>query len=114
MRKFSQELEQSGHLVTYLPFDGHSYESLSDAISGEVGNCTAIIMTEPGEYRVRQELSAIPALQLLEDDRFVCSQSEFQTWLSGRKQPMEHFYRQIRRKTGFLADCDEPWVARGI
>ena len=109
MRKFSQELEQSGHLVTYLPFDDHSYESLSDAISGEVGNCTAIIMTEPGEYRVRQELSAIPGLQLLEDDRFVCSQSEFQTWLSGRKQPrMEHFYRQMRRKTGLLMDGDEP------
>ena len=64
MRRFSQELEQSGHLVTYLPFDGHSYESLSDAISGEVGNCAAIIMTEPGEYRVRQELSAIPALPI--------------------------------------------------
>ena len=109
MRKFSQELEQSGHLVTYLPFDDHRYESLSDAISGEVGNCTAIIMTEPGEYRVKQELSAIPGLQLLEDDRFVCSQSEFQTWLSGRKQPrMEHFYRQMRRKTGLLMDGDEP------
>ena len=109
MRKFSQELEQSGHLVTYLPFDGHSYESLSDAISGEVGNCTAIIMTEPGEYRVGSKSCVIPALQLLEDDRFVCSQSEFQTWLSGRKQPrMEHFYRQMRRKTGLLMDGDEP------
>ena len=109
MRQFSQELEQSGHLVTYLTFDQHSYESLSEAISGELGDCSAAIMTEPGEYRVKQELSVIPGLQLLEDDRFVCSQSEFQTWLSGRKQPrMEHFYRQMRRKTGLLMDGDEP------
>ena len=109
MRAFAQEVQQLGHKVTYLTFGNHSYESLSDAIWGERGSCHKVVVTEPGEYRVKQELTTVAGIQWVEDDRFLCSQSEFQSWLAGRKQPrMEHFYRQMRRKTGLLMNGDDP------
>ena len=44
-----------------------------------------------------------------EDDRFVCSKAEFERWAEGRKSlRMEHFYRHLRKKTGWLMDGKKP------
>ena len=44
-----------------------------------------------------------------EDDRFLCSDAEFEAWAEGRKQlRMEWFYREMRRKTGLLMEGDQP------
>ena len=48
-------------------------------------------------------------LNLLEDERFICSHQEFWNWADGRRQlRMEFFYREMRRKTGLLMDGSEP------
>ena len=48
-------------------------------------------------------------LHIREDERFLCSRAEFSRWAAGRKQyRMEFFYREMRRKTGFLMAGDAP------
>jgi deoxyribodipyrimidine photolyase-related protein len=48
-------------------------------------------------------------VELLPDDRFLCSAQEFAEWADGRKQlRMEYFYREMRRKTGLLMEDDKP------
>jgi deoxyribodipyrimidine photolyase-related protein len=43
------------------------------------------------------------------DDRFLCSRDDFSHWLSGRAAPrMEFFYREMRRRTGWLMESDGP------
>ena len=109
MRAFARELRELGHAVIYHKLGDHNHDTLEAAIASNAKDCSGIVMTEPGEFRVRQELSANLDIEWLEDDRFVCSRAEFETWLSGRKQPrMEHFYRNMRRKTGLLMQGDEP------
>ena len=46
---------------------------------------------------------------VLPDTRFLCSLEEFDSWAEGRKQlRMEFFYRQMRRKTAYLMDGEQP------
>ena len=46
-------------------------------------------------------------VEILPDDRFVCSILEFQTWAQARGDlMMEFFYRDMRRKTGLLMSAD--------
>ena len=48
-------------------------------------------------------------VDILPDDRFLCSQAAFKTWAASRKQlRMEYFYRDMRRQTGLLMDGDQP------
>ena len=66
-----------------------------------------------GEYRLQQEILSwrdtfeLP-LEVLEDDRFICSQTMFALWATDRQQlRMEFFYRQVRRYTGLLMDAKQ-------
>jgi deoxyribodipyrimidine photolyase-related protein len=48
-------------------------------------------------------------VEIIPDDRFLCSHSAFAEWAASRKQlRMEFFYRDMRRKTGLLMDGDSP------
>jgi deoxyribodipyrimidine photolyase-related protein len=52
-------------------------------------------------------------VEIREDDRFLCSRAEFADWAQGRKSMrMEHFYRHMRRKTGWLMAGDKPQGGR--
>jgi deoxyribodipyrimidine photolyase-related protein len=52
-------------------------------------------------------------LEILDDDRFLSSRSDFERWASGRKNlRMEYFYRHMRRKTGWLMDGNKPQGGR--
>jgi deoxyribodipyrimidine photolyase-related protein len=54
------------------------------------------------------ELFDIP-VEIVADDRFLCSHAEFEDWVGTRKQlRMEFFYREMRRKSGLLMDGDKP------
>ena len=47
------------------------------------------------------------------DRHFLCSRAEFDTWLAERRTPrMEHFYRWMRRRTGYLMEGDGPVSGR--
>ena len=112
MRHFADELRTLGWTVDYVTLDDPAN---SGSLGGEVERatarhgCTAVVVTEPGEWRLAAEMATWPGVQILPDTRFVCSQAEFANWAEGRKAlRMEYFYREIRRKTGLLMDADQP------
>lgn len=113
MRKFAARLEASGWKVAYTKLDDPEN---SGSIVGELlrradeFGATEIIATEPGEWRLISALEdcPVPVLQM-PDTRFLASHHEFERWAEGRKQlKMEYFYREMRRKTGYLMEGDEP------
>ena len=109
MRHFAEELRAKGHVVIYQDLESNPHTSLHDSIEAYAAKYRGVVMTYPGEYRVLADLETLPNLTWCEDDRFICSLADFKTWISQRKQPrMEHFYREMRRKTGLLMAGDKP------
>ena len=48
-------------------------------------------------------------MEILPDDRFICTKEKFRHWIENRKQArMEYFYRDMRRQTGLLMDGAKP------
>ena len=115
MRHFAAELREAGWVVDYVRLDDADN---SGSLVGEVlraaerHGATQVRVTEPGEWRVLQDLQALDQaldLEILPDDRFIASHAEFENWAEGRKAlRMEYFYREMRRKTGLLMDGSEP------
>ena len=117
MRHFADELRATGRRVHYRSFDEDPpCPDLASAVEDRLkaGDYDRLILTEPGEWRLRQEMEtwsqrfSLPVV-ILEDDRFLCSHDRFARWAEGRKQlRMEYFYREMRRETGLLMDGDKP------
>lgn len=111
MRHFAQELQQSGWRVVYTKLDDP--QNAGDLVSEarrqmQMLGVTQLVVTEPSEYRLKHALlESDLSIQMVDDDRFIATHQEFQTWAYGRKQlRMEYFYRDMRRKTGLLM-CDD-------
>ena len=117
MRHFAAALRAEGLQVDYVRLDdaGHS-----GSFTGELGRALSrhpvdrVVVTEPGEWRVWDLMRTwgtafgIP-VERREDDRFLCARAEFAAWVKGRRGlRMEFFYRQMRRKTGWLMNGDQP------
>lgn len=121
MRHFARSLEQEGIEVDYVHLDEEGNSgSFSDELRRAVERhgCERIIVTEPGEWRVRERMNhwseecGVP-LEIREDGRFLCSLDDFREWADGRKSlRMEYFYRVMRRRTGWLMDGDQPLGGR--
>jgi len=117
MRHFAEELREAGWSVNYFKLDDPKN---SGSLVGEIERavkdhgCDRVLVTEPGEWRLRRNFEELAnrlsvPVTILDDDRFLCSRSEFAGWAHGRKQlRMEYFYRDMRRKTGLLIDGDKP------
>ena len=113
MRKFAAALRADGWQVAYSHVDDTDN---TQSIPGELirraegQGTTKVLATEPGEYRLIEALRDCPLdVEMLEDDRFLASHAEFETWAKGRKElRMEWFYRDMRRKTGLLMEGGEP------
>jgi deoxyribodipyrimidine photolyase-related protein len=117
MRHFAQALRQEGLQVDYVRLDdpantGSFSSELARAV--ERHRPERIIVTEPGEWRVREmmlgwsRLCGVP-VEVREDDRYFCSRGRFARWAEGRRSyRMEFFYREMRRETGLLMAGDEP------
>jgi deoxyribodipyrimidine photolyase-related protein len=115
MRHFAEELRASGWRVDYVYIDDPGN---SGTLAGEVfraasrNGASAVRVTEPGEWRLREALLALDTafdMEMRADDRFIASHEEFRAWASNRKSlRMEFFYRDMRRKTGLLMDGDDP------
>ena len=111
MRHFAAEMRGAGWKVDYIELDDADN---SGSFTGEVARAIerheprAINVVEAGEWRVRQAIEEWPDkfdcdVEILSDDRFLCSIAEFNDWAEDRDHlTMEHFYRQMRRKTGLL------------
>lgn len=115
MRHFAAELRNAGWSVDYVKLDD---DDNSGSFTGEVARAAErhdpakIRVVEAGEWRVQQAIEEWPdkfacEVEILPDDRFVCSHQEFRDWAEDRKHlTMEHFYREMRRKTGLLMTED--------
>ena len=115
MRHFAAALRADGITVDYVTLDN---ENNTGSFTGELGRALvrhrvdAVVVTEPGEWRVLQVVEhwadefAIP-VDVRDDDRFVCPRRAFRSMAGGgRSLVMEHFYRRMRRETGFLMTAD--------
>ncbi|MGR3321251.1 MAG: cryptochrome/photolyase family protein [Pseudooceanicola sp.] len=113
MRHFAQELAADGWRVAYTAYDDPEN---AGSIPGELlrraeaEGASRVLATEPGEWRLVEALQNCPLeVEILPDDRFLCSRGEFERWAEGRKElRMEWFYREMRKKTGYLMRGDEP------
>jgi deoxyribodipyrimidine photolyase-related protein len=117
MRHFAEALRQAGWTVDYVRLEAPGNTgSFAGEVERAIGrhNPERFIITEPGEWRVRDAMQRWSGdfqidVQVVDDDRFICSHTEFKSWTEGRKQlRMEHFYREMRRKTGLLMAGDQP------
>ena len=121
MRHFAAELRAEGITVDYVELDAAGN---TGAFGPELVRAVArhrpdgIIVTEPGEWRVRRMMDDWPAMtgrpvEIRDDDRFLCSRAAFRAWAGDRRSyRMEYFYRAMRRRTGLLMDRDEPVEGR--
>ena len=117
MRHFAEALRTEGINVDYIYLEE---EGNTGSFSGELlraikrHQVEKVIVTEPSEWRVwkmMREFSSTPGIQveIRTDNRFLCSHDEFSRWASGRKaMRMEHFYRWMRRQTGWLMKDSKP------
>lgn len=117
MRHFARGMRDQDIAVDYVALDdagntGSFTGEIARAVSRH--NPQAIVMTEPGEWRLREafdglsDMLGLPVM-IREDDRFFASHGRFSRWAKGRKTwRMEHFYRDMRRETGLLMDGDKP------
>jgi len=116
MRHFAQELRQAGWRVDYIPLDDPAN---TDSLAGEMARamarhgCDQLLVTEPGEWRLMEQMSLWPATTMLDDDRFLADRHGFARWAQTRLKPggdtrMEQFYRLMRRKTGLLMEDRQP------
>lgn len=117
MRGFATELRDRGFHVDYVKMDDRAN---TGSFGGELGRALLrhspdrLVLTQASEWRVvemQRQWAETLDLQviLLEDDRFVCDAAQFRDWASGRKSfVMEHFYRDMRRRTGLLMEGDQP------
>ena len=113
MRHFAADLIKRKIRVRYInledPENTGAFETeLTRAIAAL--KPTQIVCTQPGEWRVLTILervgdaTGIP-LTVLPDEHFLTTVEEFAAWAKDRTAlTMEFFYREQRRKTGYLMD----------
>ena len=109
MRHFRDDLRARGRDVAYV-------ELAESTLGAELAKAVErlrperVVVVEPGEWRVREELlGAVPGLEIRPDRHFLCSTAEFRTVGEGARQlRMEFFYREMRKKTGLLMEGGRP------
>tara|TARA_B100000989_G_scaffold297547_1_gene283623 strand:+ start:1454 stop:1975 length:522 start_codon:yes stop_codon:yes gene_type:complete len=99
MRHFAGALRDEGVLVIYSrlddPENGGTLESEVKRVVAE-HKISKLVVTMPSEYRLmeimrRWQPSFGIAVDLREDDRFLCSLDKFESWADGRRQlRMDH------------------------
>ena len=113
MRHFRNRLRDAGYQVQYHDY-ARGTESLERAVEAELAhaNYSAVVVCEPGEYRLREVMAQWPArfgldVDIPDDSRFLCSIEEFNRWADGYKSlRMEYFYRGMRKRYGVLLEAD--------
>ncbi len=105
MRRFADELTSAGFDVDYrrspslaAGLDAHRREHRP----------YRVVATEPNSRRVDQLLRDLD-VELVRSNQFLCHRDEFAAWAGGRSRlRLEDFYREQRRRLGYLMDGDEP------
>lgn len=115
MRHFAADLRAEGFSVEYRMM-GDTADSLAAELRSAIERHApaAVVMVEPGEWQLREDLRAAVAatgvpLEERIDRHFLCSIDDFARHAAGRRSlVMETFYREQRRSHGILMDGDQP------
>ncbi len=116
MRHFAKDLKENNYPFDYIQLNDET-KSFKDEVSKAIKrhNITHVIVTEPSEYRVLEDMKTWAddmdvSVDIRPDNRFIATHDEFAEWAKDRKQlRMEYFYRDMRKKTGLLiVDGDKP------
>ncbi len=117
MRHFTADCRKSGLRVDHVALTDPAN---SQNLAGELRRAIRrhqpgeVVMVEPGDYRVRQDLLAVlvelgQAYRELADNHFLCSRADFASHAKGRKQlRLEYFYRPMRERYGILMNQAGP------
>lgn len=117
MRHFRDQLRADGVRIDYREMaDPDNRGALGAELSRAVTawRPERLIVVQPGEWRVKQQLCdaadrANVPLEIRSDRHFLCPPRVFEEHAAGRKRLlMEHFYREMRRRTGVLMDDAGP------
>ena len=106
---------------SYLKLGEHQFTTLKDAWAHYIATLKPqkVIICEPGEYRLEQDLIALckdtnTQLVMRDDTHFMCSRADFAHYAAdGKNGPkkelrMEFFYRKMRAKYDVLMDGKNP------
>jgi deoxyribodipyrimidine photolyase-related protein len=101
---------------SYLKLGSHDFATLKEAWAQQIAvlKPQKIIICEPGEYCIEQDLIAVckqtnTPLVIRDDTHFMCSKVDFKHYAAGKKElRMEFFYRQMRQKYNVLMQGKEP------
>jgi deoxyribodipyrimidine photolyase-related protein len=117
MRHFRQDVERTGFDVVYQSLGAaNAARSLPEFLEQAVRDRAPreIVLVKPGRHGLIGELGSaaryagVP-LRIVEDTSFLATDSDFGAWAEGRKTlVMEHFYRAMRRRHGYLLEGSEP------
>lgn len=118
MRHCRDEFQQRGWMVHYQALtadpkqdQGQSFGELLDRDLPHL-KPQKLIVLEPGDWRVREELLAAAArhnltLEIRADRHFYCTIEDFQSWAKPRRRLiLEDFYRFLRRRENVLMEAD--------
>jgi len=122
MRHFAQALAARGWSVDYRALDDSrgAAASLAGALHETLEQAPpqAVVMTEPGDWRVLEAIRDQCArsgvsLDVRGDRHFLCSREDFARHAAGRKQlRLEYFYREMRRRHEVLM-VEDPGASEG-
>lgn len=111
MRHFAETLRDDGFTVSY-----ERAESFESGIAAYVESAKPdeIVVMKPTDwgYEERLRLAAEEAgsrLEVLPNELWLTEAEDFDSWAEGRKSlRLEYFYREQRKRLGWLMDGDEP------
>ncbi|HEY0841471.1 cryptochrome/photolyase family protein [Methylotenera sp.] len=105
----------------YLKLGEHQFATLKEAWAEQIAMLKPkkVIICEPGEYRIQQDLITLceemnTQLIIRDDSHFMCSKADFKHWATDGKNGqskelrMEFFYRKMRQKYDVLMDGHKP------
>jgi deoxyribodipyrimidine photolyase-related protein len=101
---------------SYLKLGEHDFSTLKAAWAQYIKTLQPqkVIVCEPGEYRLEQDLIALckemnTQLVIRDDTHFMASRADFKHYAAGKKElRMEFFYRKMRQKYDVLMQGKEP------
>lgn len=110
MRHFAIDCQEKGYPVFYDATEGHYDDGLKELLE-EYGELSITYM-KPSEWETRQMLRDLneaydDRLTELENTFFLADPEQWEDKIEPGYR-MEYFYRDMRRKTGYLMDGDEP------
>ena len=117
MRHFAAALRERGVRVDYVTLDDPAN---THSLRGEMLRALErhrpgrVVVTEPGEWRLSEDMRhwqevAGLEVEVRDDTRYLCRIQEFIAWARGKRSlRMEFFYRDMRRRYGFLMDGETP------